>query len=356
MNEYKINKNFLLTKRLRFLKKVSRTRILCFMAALFFCFETNAIRVNIFARDKIKSEETSLTMNTQLTAANYVHDIVNHPAFKGFGNLLLPNDDNSAYLKTPLNRVGSLMPYHGHVHPDTVLGAVNRMIADADNGKVIFYDFYSDAQKKRDPEKTNTGLFFYRGNPDAPFAIVCPGGGFAYVGSLHEGFPLAWEISKKGLNAFVIRYRIGSEQKATEDLAAAITYIFRNAKTLKVDIKYYSLWGGSAGARMAGNIALDGVSRYGGENIPKPSTVVMAYTGQSSFSNNFPPAFITVSADDPIANISTVEKRVADLRNSGIEVEYRRYVHAGHGFGLGIGTDANGWINYAVKFWEKHIK
>ena len=26
-----------------------------------------------------------------------------------------------------------------------------------------------------------------------------------------------------------------------------------------------------------------------------------------------------------------------------------------HGFGLGIGTSAEGWINDAVKFWEKHI-
>ncbi|MDQ3803227.1 MAG: hypothetical protein M3416_05165 [Acidobacteriota bacterium] len=47
---------------------------------------------------------------------------------------------------------------------------------------------------------------------------------------LHEGLPLASEISKKGLNAFVIRYRI-SEQDATEDLAAAIAFVFRNAET-----------------------------------------------------------------------------------------------------------------------------
>ncbi len=76
--------------------------------------------------------------------------------------------------------------------------------------------------------------------------------GFSYVGSLHEGFPLALEISKKGYNAFVIRYRIDSGQKATEDLAAAISYIFKNKESLKVTSVDYSLWGGSAGARMAG--------------------------------------------------------------------------------------------------------
>jgi acetyl esterase/lipase len=195
---------------------------------------------------------------------------------------------------------------------------------------------------------------FFRGEPEAPFAIVCPGGGFSYVGSLHEGFPIALKISKKKYNAFVIRYRIGGEKMATEDLAAAITYIFRNAASLGVSTEDYSLWGGSAGARMVGNIALSGVAAYEGGDLPKPSTAVIAYTGQSSFSEDFPPTFITVSANDPIANVSVVDQRVKNLQNAGVEVEYRRYRTAGHGFGIGKGTDAEGWLDDAVQFWEKH--
>lgn len=106
---------------------------------------------------------------------------------------------------------------------------------------------------------------------------------------------------------------------------------------------------------MVGNIALSGVPRYGGGNLPKPATVVIAYTGQSSYSSNFPPTFITVSANDGIANVSTVERRVENLRNAGVEVEYRRYRDAGHGFGLGVGTDAEGWIEDAIKFLESHL-
>jgi len=68
-----------------------------------------------------------------------------------------------------------------------------------------------------------------------------------------------------------------------------------------------------------------------------------------------PPAFITVSANDGIANADVVDKRVEKLRNAGVEVEYRRYKNAGHGFGLGTGTDAEGWIDHAVRFWEKHL-
>jgi acetyl esterase/lipase len=291
---------------------------------------------------------------SHLTINESVRRVVNHPAFKGFGQRMLPGENDTYHYDTLLSDVGSLMPYHGHVDPAIVIGALNHMIDEVNDGKTIFYDFYNEQQKQEDATKKHTGLFFYRGKPGAPFAIVCPGGGFSYVGSLHEGFPLALEISQKKYNAFVLRYRI-SEQRATEDLAAAISFIFRNAETLGVNTEGYSLWGGSAGARMVGNIALRGVAGYGGGNLPKPSTVVIAYTGQSSFSKDFPPTFITVSADDGIANAAVVDKRVENLRKAGVEVEYRRYKTAGHGFGLGTGTDAEGWLGHAVRFWEKHL-
>src|SRR3972149_6739902 len=67
-------------------------------------------------------------MNNHLTTNNYVRDIVNHPAFKGFGELLLPLDDNSDAYNTKLSDIGLLMPYHSHVHPDIVIGAMNHMI------------------------------------------------------------------------------------------------------------------------------------------------------------------------------------------------------------------------------------
>jgi acetyl esterase/lipase len=295
-------------------------------------------------------------MYNHLTTSNSVHDIVDHPAFKGFGELLLPGDHNTGYNNSSLSNVGSLMPYHSHVKPDIVVGAINHMIDEVNDGKTIFYDFYTVQEKLEDPTKEFTGQFFFRGKSGAAFAIVCPGGGFSYVGSLHEGFPLAQRISQLGLNAFVIRYRIGSERYATEDLAVAIAYIFRNAETLGVNTSDYALWGGSAGARMVGNIALNGVSAYGGGDLQKPVTTVIAYTGQSSYANDFSPAFITVAANDWIANINTVERRVENLRNAGVDVEYRKYQSAGHGFGLGTGTDAEGWLDLAIRFWQRHIE
>lgn len=301
------------------------------------------------------SRNNNGNVGEHLTTSDYIRDIVNHPAFEGFGELLLASNNNSSYYNTPISNVGSLMPYHGNICPDVAVKSLNFMIDEVNNEKTIFYDIYTDSQKQQDQAKRNTGIFFFRGNPNAPFAVVCPGGGFSYVGSLHEGFPLAKRISELGLNAFVIRYRIGSEQYATEDLAAAISYIVRNATTLGVSTNDYSVWGGSAGARMAGNIALNGVSAYGGDNLSKPATAVIAYTGQSTYSNSFSPSFITVAANDGIANVNMVEARVQNLRNAGVDVEYRRYQTAGHGFGLGIGTDAEGWLDLAVSFWKNYI-
>ena len=107
----------------------------------------------------------SQAKNDHLTVGHRVLDIVNHPAFKGFGELMLPWADNARYYDTRLDRVGSLMPYHSHVDADVVVGALNSLIDEADAGKTIFYEFYTERQKQEDPAKRLTGLFFYRGKP-----------------------------------------------------------------------------------------------------------------------------------------------------------------------------------------------
>ncbi|MDL2290629.1 alpha/beta hydrolase [Desulfovibrio sp. OttesenSCG-928-F20] len=291
-----------------------------------------------------------------IKAGDTIQILMEHPAFKGFGQHLLTRDDDVSNLSLPISRIHSLLPYHGSVDVDTVLAGLNHMVDDAAAGKTIFYDFYSEQQKRSDPTKASTGLFFFRGEPGAPFAVVCPGGGFSYVGSVHEGFPYAMELSKKGFNAFVLRYRVGqSGNAATSDLAAALSYIFANAEDLAVGTASYSLWGSSAGARMVAYIGSHGAARFGGKQLPSPSALIMAYTGHAEFTPNDPPTFATVSADDPIVRVSNVENRIAGMRDAGIDVELRKCRNAGHGFGLGVGTDAAGWMEDAVRFWEKQL-
>jgi acetyl esterase/lipase len=171
-----------------------------------------------------------------------------------------------------------------------------------------------------------------------------------------KGFTYAAAISARGYNAFVLRYRVGyGGAVATEDLAAGISYIHRNAKALGVGTWDYSLWGSSAGARMAAAIGSHGVAAHGGDMLPKPSVIVMAYTAHSDHSPAEPPTFVVVGEQDGIAPPSSMERRIAALRSAGVEVEYHKYKNLGHGFGPGTGTSAEGWIAEAVRFWEKFI-
>ena len=291
-----------------------------------------------------------------LDGRSTIGDLLCHPAFARFARLLLPWDDRAYDEQMPLSRIGSLLPYHTHVDPDTVVAGLNRMIDDAADGRTVFYRFYNDAQTQQQPAKGKTGLFFFRGRPGAPFAVIAPGGGFSYVASVHEGFPYAVAISGRGYNAFVLRYRAGQGGAvATQDLAAAVSYIFSNAPTLGVSTTGYSLWGSSAGARMAASIGSHGVARYGGGSASKASAVVMAYTGHSDYTSAEPPTFVVVGEEDGIAPPTTVKRRVEALRKLGTEVEYREYKGLGHGFGLGVGTGAEGWIFDGIQFWERAI-
>ena len=311
------------------------------------------VSAGILAATQLAASRTPVAY---LRVDDTVGDLLAHRAFAGFGRLLLPWDDRRYDTSMRLRDIGSLLPYHSHVDAGVVVSSLNQMIDDAAAGLTIFHDFYTAAEKEAEPSRRNTGLFFFRGKPGAPFAVIAPGGGFAYVGTVHEGFPYAVEISKRGLNAFVLRYRAGQGGRiATEDLAAALTYIFRNAGELGVTTAGYSLWGSSAGARMAAAIGSRGAARFGGANLPRPSAVVLLYTGHSDRASSEPATFVAVGEADGIAPPAVMERRVAALRRSGTDVEYHRYPGVGHGFGLGLGTSAEGWIADAVQFWARHM-
>lgn len=296
---------------------------------------------------------TNTTYNLEHVDSNTtVKEVIENPAFNGFGEYIFPLNRYSSYSNMKISNINSLLPYHTHINTDSTVEVINYIIDEVNSGEQIFYNIYSDEEKSEDSSKEDTGLFFFRGKENAPFAIICAGGGFSYVGSIHEAFPHALELSKQGYNAFVIQYRTDS-QEATEDLARAISFVFQNADNLKVSTDNYSLWGSSAGARMVAYIGTYGVQEFGGDNLPKPSAIIMAYTGHTDYSKDDPATFIVVGENDGIANPDIMERRANNLRNAGVDVEFHKYPNLGHGFGLGIGTSAEGWINDAIAFWNK---
>jgi len=239
--------------------------------------------------------------------------------------------------------------WYNYIDPDKTIEICNYLKAHADS---VFIDIYTEAEKQADPQKRNTGLFFFRGNPGAPFAVCNAGGAFAYVGAMHDSFPHALELSKLGYNAFALIYRLDD---AYEDLAQAITYIHDHADELGVSASGYSLWGGSAGARMA---AVLGNADYllqltGREDIPQASAVIMQYTGYSTVSPQDAATYACVGTSDGIAPWRTMQRRLQSLSALGIPTEFHAYNRLPHGFGLGTGTVAEGWLTDAVRFLEK---
>ena len=164
----------------------------------------------------------------------------------------------------------------------------------------------------------------------------------------------ALELSKLGYNAFALIYRPGN---AYEDLARAITYIYDHADELGVSASGYSLWGGSAGARMAAVFGNAGFLRQltGRKDIPQAAAVIMQYTGYNTVSQQDAATYACVGTNDGIASWRTLQRRLQSLSALGIPTEFHAYDGLPHGFGLGTGTVAEGWIADAVRFWKAQI-
>ena len=288
----------------------------------------------------------------QYTADTRISDVINDPVFGDFGRLIFPV--NSGYYSG--DTLENLrLTWYNNINVAHTVEICNYLKNQTIAGNRVFYDIYTNEEKAADPRKENTGLFFFRGEKNTKFAVTCAGGGFAYVGAMHDSFPHALELSKRGYNTFAIIYRPGA-QTAYEDLARAISFIFANAETLGVDTNGYSVWGGSAGGRMAATISSYGVEEFGGATgIPKPSVAVIQYTGHTDYNPAGEPAtFVTVGENDGIANYRTMKARIDALCAMGVPTEYHSYKGLEHGFGLGVGTIAEGWIDQAVSFWEKN--
>lgn len=285
-----------------------------------------------------------ITESTPLTA------VIALPEFDGFGGLILPNAHRITKGMTVAD-TGRLLQYHSNIHPSEVAQTLNRLVDGVRGGEVTFHRPYEDAA--RVDAKSDVGLFFFRGRPGAPFAVISPGGGMDYVGSIHEGFPYTQAITGQGLNVFVLVYRVRRGGRAAcEDLAAAIDYVFEHRDRLRVGAEGYSLWGSSAGARLSAALGSYGTAAFGRPARPRPVAVIMAYTGYTDWTPSDPATFAVVGDDDWIAWPDVVKERLRGMRGAGIPVEFHLYPGVGHGFGLGTGTSAEGWIDDAVAFWD----
>lgn len=300
--------------------------------------------------EEIEDDNTvHVDIDNPYTVDTTIYEVINDPVFGDYGRLIFPVDDWYYSGDT----LGDLrLTYYSNIDSNETVEIANYMKESVTSGNTIFYDIYTDEEKAIDPAKQDTGLFFFKGTPGERFAVCNAGGAFAYVGAMQDSFPHALELSKQGYNAFALIYRPGA-QTACEDLSRAIQFIFEHAEELEVNTDGYSLWGGSAGARMAAWVGSYGTAAFGANDLPQPAAVIMQYTGLSEYTQNDPATFVTVGESDGIASWRVMKQRLDNMSALGIDTEFHSYPGLGHGFGLGIGTVAEGWINDAITFWEK---
>ena len=95
------------------------------------------------------------------------------------------------------------------------------------------------------------------------------------------------------------------------------------------------------------------------EGLIRPAAAVIAYTtfaGAPAFTSEDPPAYFIVGTEDWIVPWREVKGRAAAMSAKGIDVECHVLENAQHGFGVGGGTPAEGWMEEAMDFWEKHME
>ena len=271
-----------------------------------------------------------------------VGQILAEPNFKGFARYLLPLewrfDQN-----LQLNEVAELLPYHNYVDPQLAVTILNELKIRAQQGEQVFYPL----------AKPGTGVFYFPGKPGAPTAIIAAGGGFIYVGSIHEGFPYARYLNGLGYNALVVHYRTGDMQAACEDMAAAVGFMFEHAQELKLDPHGYALIGSSAGARMAAVVGAYGSEALGQKAHEKAAAVIMAYTGYSQVSTLDRPTYMICGNRDGIASYRVMARRADTLNKINIPAQFELAQGLPHGFGLGTGTKAQDWLKRAAEFWQQ---
>lgn len=292
-------------------------------------------------------------LKMKFTQNSTVGEVENY--FGNAGRLLFPADRPFSPTETlaQISNAGHYL-WYSNIKPAKTVEIINYLAAQQ-KVRPIFYPIYTEEEMAVDPSKQDTGLYFFKGKDGAPFTVNNAGGGFYYVAGMQDSFPHALELSKRGYNAFALIYRPNDPYR---DLGRAISFIVDHATELGVDPHHYSLWGGSAGARMAAELGnADTLKQATGRtDLPQADAVIMQYTGYSRVSPADAPTYVSVGDNDWIADWRTMKQRLFFLDKLGIPTEFHVYHGLSHGFGLGEGTVASGWINDAINFWQDNMK
>jgi acetyl esterase/lipase len=213
--------------------------------------------------------------------------------------------------------------------------------------------------------------------------IVAPGGGFRSLSMENEGWDVARALNKKGVAAFVLKYRLNQTPPDLEgfgesirqmlsaprpprdpgatsaaemlapqlaDARAAFALVRSRASEWKIDPDRIGMIGFSAGAMLTLTTALHGEDA-------KPAFIGNVYgpiTTSDTVPADAPPMFVALAADDGLFNNQGFGL-VESWQKAGRPVEFHYYERGGHGFGMyQKDTTSTGWFEAWAAWLKMH--
>ncbi|MCZ2474928.1 alpha/beta hydrolase [Aquirufa ecclesiirivi] len=225
---------------------------------------------------------------------------------------------------------------------------------------------WGDPMARNISKATLTPFFPEKGKANGATVIVAPGGGYRWLSMGNEGWEVAEALAKKGITAFVLKYRLfptpesltdftawmnrprpapqkpddasKSNSPTTpvqmdlsnqlEDAEAAYALIIKNAKEWGVDPNRIGMIGFSAGAGLTMHATLH-------SKTMKLAFIGPIYGGMGPVNvpENAPPMFNVIASDDFL--FKSQFGVIDSWFKAGRPVEFHLYQNGGHGFGLG---------------------
>ena len=183
--------------------------------------------------------------------------------------------------------------------------------------------------------------------------IVCPGGGMRANAIHHEGFDVAKALNKKGVAAFVLKYRLvpihligknegldhpySKEKKQLAyghlDALNAIAHVRVNALKYEINPEKIGIMGFSAG----GAVTMEATYKSSEKN--RPNFIAPIYPWMNIVDNQEPPAygppiFIVCTTEDAFKLAIPSAKIYTDWAEKNYISELHLYHHGKHGFGM----------------------
>jgi acetyl esterase/lipase len=234
---------------------------------------------------------------------------------------------------------------------------------------------WGDPMARNISKATLTPFFPEKGKANGTVVIVAPGGGYRWLSMGNEGWEVAEALAKKGITAFVLKYRLFPTAEKLEDFTAwmnrprpapapatsktentnpmaqmdlsnqledaeaAYAMIVKNAATWGLDTKRIGMIGFSAGAGLTMHATL-----Y--SKTMKLAFIGPIYGGMGPVKvpADAPPMFNVIASDDFLFNsqFGVIDSWFKAKR----PVEFHLYQNGGHGFGLGNpNRTSNKWFD-----------